>query len=618
MTFSIHKLWMFNFRAYSGHHEFEFPTEPGLYFFSGANKVDDLGSNGAGKSTFLEAITWCLYGKTTRGLKANDIITWGLSTATVVLDLTVGDSRFKVKRSQKPNVLLLIEDGVEKPVDQEELEKHLRLNFKAFLSAVLSAQFGTSFFQLSPTEKLDLFSKIMELDYWLDKSEAANDWSKKLLAEIEASDRGLAKEQGLIDGIRDDMTALRDKAAAFEEEQAQRGAALYLEMRNKAKAIEKLEDSLKVTRKKRAATSAKLKEAVDKEQEALGYRDSILEFIQELGKTKAGIQAIKEERTRKLADFKKLQGACPICSQPVDAAHAKRHVKDVEASLATIDVKLEDIHNRIGKKTGVLIKAKTEYQLAALAAADCRREMSACDVAVTKAQGAIEAANAEYDRLQLEFDRSKGETNPYIQLIKQKKDQLAKSKQKLVTLEEAKAKLEAENEAVSYWVKGFKRIRLFIIEQAFQTLEVEVNNCLAALGMPDWAISFDVERENKSGGMTKGFTVLINSPRNTEPVKWESWSGGETQRLQLAGDLGLSNLIMSQAGLAGTVEFYDEPSTHLSKEGMLDLANMLHERAMSDKKQIWIIDHAAITNFGEFKGIIHAEKSTEGSSISMV
>src|SRR5258707_2034718 len=111
--------------------------------------------------------------------------------------------------------------------------------------------------------------------------------------------------------------------------------------------------------------------------------------------------------------------------------------------------------------------------------------------------------------------------------------------------------------------------------------------------MIDWQISFDVERESKSGGITKGFVVFVKSPANTEPVRWENWSGGETQRLQLAAALGLANLIMQQNGLDNTIEFYDEPSTHLSAEGMIGLADMLHERAISEQKRIWIVDHTS-------------------------
>ena len=98
-------------------------------------------------------------------------------------------------------------------------------------------------------------------------------------------------------------------------------------------------------------------------------------------------------------------------------------------------------------------------------------------------------------------------------------------------------------------------------------------------------------------------------------MRWESWSGGESQRLQLAANLGLSNLIMQQAGLINTIEFFDEPSIHLSPEGMMDLANLLHDRAINEDKRIWIVDHAAITNFGEFRGVITVRKTKNGSQL---
>jgi DNA repair exonuclease SbcCD ATPase subunit len=133
--------------------------------------------------------------------------------------------------------------------------------------------------------------------------------------------------------------------------------------------------------------------------------------------------------------------------------------------------------------------------------------------------------------------------------------------------------------------------------------------------MPTWQVTFDIERENKSGGVTKGFTTFVKSPGITEQVRWENWSGGETQRLQLAGDLGLANLIMQQLGLTNTIEFWDEPSTHLSPEGLADLATLLNERALSEGKRIWIVDHTAMTNFGDFKGVITARKINNVSNL---
>ena len=130
----LHSIHLNNFRTYYGAHTFEFPIKDGLYFLTGINNVA-LGSNGAGKSTFLDAITWVLFGHTTRGLKANEVISWGATNCQVKLELTVGKNRYTIVRTQKPNNLILND----KPVDQEELQKHIRLNFDSFMYSVLNA-----------------------------------------------------------------------------------------------------------------------------------------------------------------------------------------------------------------------------------------------------------------------------------------------------------------------------------------------------------------------------------------------------------------------------------------------------------------------------------------------
>src|SRR6266850_3765896 len=169
--FDLRSISFTNFRSYVGTHEFEFPKAVGLYYFTGKNLSEPaLGANGSGKSTFLDAITWCLYGLTTRKLKANEVLPWDSdASCSVTLELTVGQQELQIKRTQKPNSLLLND----KPVDQTELETHLRLNFDSFLYAVINTQFGQSFFSLTPSAKLTLFSDIMGLDFWLEKSEAA-------------------------------------------------------------------------------------------------------------------------------------------------------------------------------------------------------------------------------------------------------------------------------------------------------------------------------------------------------------------------------------------------------------------------------------------------------------
>jgi len=71
---------------------------------------------------------------------------------------------------------------------------------------------------------------------------------------------------------------------------------------------------------------------------------------------------------------------------------------------------------------------------------------------------------------------------------------------------------------------------------------------------------------------------------------------------------------MQQAGLVNSVEFYDEPSNHLSDEGLLDLAETLHGRAISDGKRIILVDHR-MPDFGDFSGVFTVVKNATGSQI---
>ena len=153
-------------------------------------------------------------------------------------------------------------------------------------------------------------------------------------------------------------------------------------------------------------------------------------------------------------------------------------------------------------------------------------------------------------------------------------------------------------------------------EETLRQLELEINNALGSLGLLDWHIELDVERENKSGGITKGFTVLVHAPGAPGPVKFEAWFGGETQRLLLAGDLGLANLIMERAGLRSTMEFFPmNLFQHLSQEGMLDLADTLMQRAIDSGRRLFIIEHSLLDY--PYTDVFTVVKDTKGSQIEL-
>jgi DNA repair exonuclease SbcCD ATPase subunit len=602
MTFCLHKIKITNFRSYKGTHEFEFPTVPGIYFFTGENLVDDIGANGAGKSTFLDAIVWCLYGATSRGLKASDVLTdWETAGCVVELDLTVSSQRSLIKRAQKPNNLTL--DG--NPVDQGTLEAYLRLNHSAFLNSIFNSQFGASFFSLTSTVKLNLFSEIMNLDHWLKLSKEAAKQSAKLDEELNNFRNDISHVKGKIASTSEDLTALKQDESSFSKTIAAKRETLAKEY----KLLQKEKDSLRHLISQLTDDHMRMKVDLSNAhflvKRAEEIRDRKIAYIQSVS-NKIAIEKDRLERIPKLED------CCPTCGARLSA----NKLADTQRNIRYHTEQISHMQADHATHIKALIKLRSQCETAVTEFNELQVEISEIDTAINEKTFGLKSIESRMTGLATQIKEAESEKNLYTVLRLKKAAQLDDLKRSLTTLKGDVALFEQRHEAVSFWIKGFKRIRLFIIEQAFQALELEVNNCLSQLGLHEWSITFDIERENRSGGLTKGFMVFVKSPRNKFPVKWENWSGGETQRLQLAGDIGLSNLIMHQAGLQNTIEFFDEPSTHLSQEGMLDLANMLHERALNEDKAIWIVDHAAIQNFGNFQGVIKVRKDNDGSSLS--
>ncbi len=73
----------------------------GLLFLEGINEDDsEQASNGAGKSSIIEAIYWCLTGKSLRGLPVNDVQNWAASYVRVSQEIFQGSTVYRILRSR--------------------------------------------------------------------------------------------------------------------------------------------------------------------------------------------------------------------------------------------------------------------------------------------------------------------------------------------------------------------------------------------------------------------------------------------------------------------------------------------------------------------------------------
>lgn len=173
--------------------EMKFDYKPlGLTLLEGYD--EDLGVNtGAGKSTFLDAPVYGLFGETSKKLKSDEVINRlsGKNLATVV-SLQGEDGIYKVIRyrrhHQYENDLYMLTPngqelrGKDNRETQKLIEQTIGCSFEVFLKSTYFTQFGSidRFLSASDTEKKKLISEITDLSIYdemleLVKKSIAND-----------------------------------------------------------------------------------------------------------------------------------------------------------------------------------------------------------------------------------------------------------------------------------------------------------------------------------------------------------------------------------------------------------------------------------------------------------
>ncbi len=618
--FDISKMEIVNFKSFMGEHEFDFPDTPGLYLIVGENLIETrLGANGVGKTSLLDAMHWCVYGTTPGGLRAGDVVNWwGAKGCMVRSYLDLPDAQPIITRTQSPNSLTIYDPEVDdepQPATQEEVNELVRLTGDAFLHSIMIPHGEDMFFDLKPTAKLKLFSDIMDLEYWNTKSEVAKKETSLLDGVIDEITQNLSRLKGIRNTLKDQILKLTPQAKAFERDKKSSIRGLKEDIIKAKKSGRKDDDKLaglegEINAIENAIQSIRSdKEMVEKATASMKAKRS--EASTEVRVIENDLEHLRNE----LEPLTRLKGTCPLCKQPIDKLHLEKQRKRVSNKIEAKKkdqfdetVLINNLDTKIGTERRELAKLSEEAE-------KYHKQKKDRVTIITKIESAVQVAREKVKQLEIRLEGERTRTNPYRETIKSNEDEVVSVNEEITEDTTELSECETERELTSFWIQGFKKVRLYLIEETIKQLEIEVNNNLVQLGLIDWHIEFDIERENKTGGVTTGFSVMIWPPNKDEPVRWEAWSGGEKQRLRVAGTLGFSNLILDRLGLVSGIEFIDEFSKHLSPEGIDDILETLHQRAYSEGKKIWIVDHQSVT-FGGFAGILNVTKDSEGSHLN--
>lgn len=605
-----------NFRSFKGQQKFDFPSQPGLYFMQGVNEVEPrLGGNACGKTTIWEALTWCLYGVTSDGLKAGDVCNWHASKGVKVafVFLAGNGEPCKIERTWGPISWTLHDADDDRVIDLTKDASNpvlalLRLELEPWLNAVVTAQDRPMFLDLKQEAQAGLFSEVMGLERWVEYSQRA---SKKASAQ-DGITRELEREYAKLSGelealLRQDFSEAHDD---WEIARAKKLLGLEHEHKEGMAKREKLKAELAVAQEAEGAAREKVRaEPADPELGPL-YREMKREHREledKLLQEKQALSAIQSH-----LDALTTSGKCPTCGHGLSHAEVREEerkaVRAVEAVEAMIR-KLKDLEARVAKSLDELGE-KLEKEGDRLEANQRRQEDAAR--AVSGARRALELQDRELDRIEERAEELEREANPYKEMARQATRNASRLRAALGAVQERLDASNARYALLSYWVRGFKELRLQQIAEALTELEIEVNSAVTALGLVDWELRFAVDKEGKGGGIQRGFNVMVRSPHNPQPTPWKAWSGGEKQRLRLAGNMGLADLIRNRTGTALNLEVWDEPTKGLSPQGIHDLLESLKARALREGRTIFVTDHKA-HDFGGFAGTATIYKRPSGS-----
>jgi hypothetical protein len=612
MKLSFVSMELHNFKGVAGKLVWKFHEQPGFYFVRGENKKEPrLGGNGVGKTTlFVDAPYWILTGKTILSQRPGALVeNWDQGNLVYgKMHLILNEVDYLIERGRNPSILTLNEITVQ----QIEIDKLLPLSDAALRRTLLLGQRSPLFLDLRPEDKARLFSETLDLARWLNASDRAGERVKTLDSALIFTRGDIAGAKSRSDLLRDQHDAAIEKEAAFNTNHVSRLATIDRELATRKEEATGVRDTLREARN--ALSTLMVPGAADQEsplQRLAQARQDERTKRQRLGAIEGNLRNVrmKEQETRAQLHAYEDDSYCPECGQPVTQQHMEEkrtHLSERIAATAELGDEFAGEANALDMELLGIADTIRELEKEAKQGEEIRHEIEILEVKEINITRSLEIMSKERDR-------TTKENNPFTAICDDLETRYGEEKKQITALEEKYKSIESELEIYKFWQKGFRDIRLELIDATLLELELTTNRNAQALGLEGWKIEFSTERETKSGAVSQVFTVLLYPPGQTEPIDWNAFSGGESQRWHIAVTCGLSEVLLSRAGIDPDIEVYDEVTNYISSEGIEDVLEFLKERSIELGRKIYLIDHHV--GVGDFTDVVNLVKDEAGIRI---
>ena len=210
----------------------------GLVLIKGCNEDNpSFQSNGAGKSSIIESIVYVLFGKTIRGLKADEIVNkTSKCNCKVSLDLIDDDgSRYKITRyrkhkTHKNSVFLYHNTEDITPKSELELNKEivriLQTDYLTFTSSILYSSESFKFTQASDAEMKQAFEVMLDLGVYSQCQDEVKSEISEVNMGINEIQLKITSVESKIQILEESQQSLLEKSKNWRQEQEQEAAGI--------------------------------------------------------------------------------------------------------------------------------------------------------------------------------------------------------------------------------------------------------------------------------------------------------------------------------------------------------------------------------------------------------
>jgi len=458
-----------------------------------------VGTNGSGKSTVLDALTFVLYNKPFRKINKPQLVNAvNEKDCLVEIEFDVGKREYKVVRGIKPNVFEIWIDGNKEDQDaaaqdqQKKLEEGiLKLNYKSFTQTVIlgSATF-VPFMQLTSANRREIVEDLLDIKIFSTMS--------SILKERMRRTNELIREYS----IKKDMIEEKiDMQENFIADLDKSGKERIKQKENSLKEIETEVEELNEENEKT------LKVIENELQPKLEELNSTNNTLRKLGQIKAKleqkIQTIVQEHK-----FFQENTVCPTCTQSIEEEFRLSKIDDIENKSKELQTGYQELEDAIN------VEQEKDKLFASYSA-----EITKLNNGVSHNNVTISGLHRQSKNLRNEIQ----EISEQIQNRNVERETLEKLNKDLNRVEKERSE---HKESVSYYDFAHSLmkdggVKSKIIKKYLPLMNQQINKYLQ---MMDFYINFTLDEE---------FKEVIKSPVH-EDFSYESFSEGEKMRIDLS------------------------------------------------------------------------------------